>query len=54
MKRKLGIVCDCIKKSSPVDNLDVIKDVCSVHVCSNDDGAIADLIEYIENQQEIQ
>ena len=27
MKRKLGIVCDCIGANDPVDTLDILKDV---------------------------
>lgn len=33
----------------PSNSLDIVKEFCKVHLCSNNDGAIADLIEKIEN-----
>ncbi len=43
MMRKADYAC------CPSNSLDVVKDFCKIHLCSNNDGAIADLIEKIEN-----
>ncbi len=44
---------DMMKKADyaccPSNSLDVVKEFCTIHLCSNNEGAIADLIEKIEN-----
>ena len=44
---------DMMKKADyaccPSNSLDIVKNICNIHLCSNNEGAIADLINKIEN-----